>query len=106
MQHYLPDGHCVGAALTALVEGWDGVQQHRQQGVGGPGLSAGDRIPPCRWWNGCLADGAGQQDTAKSFLPFSEDSPAEAPPCLVFRGCPGPVTAMPEPGEGLLQHRR
>ena len=42
-QHYLRMAIVWGAALTALVEGWDGVQQGRRQGVEGPGLSR-DRI--------------------------------------------------------------
>ena len=49
-QHYLRMAIVWGAALTALVEGWDGVQQGQQQGAGGPGLSRDQILLPMEEW--------------------------------------------------------
>lgn len=79
---------CRELAQTALLERWNGVQQG-QKGRAEPGLGFS-----CKG-RGCLGPGAGPWGhSIESFFPFSEDSTAEPPPCLVYRGCPVSVSDL------------
>ena len=97
-QHYLRMAIVWGTTLTALVEGWDGVQQGRQQGVEGPGLSRDRILLPMEegavWGRGWAtgtqrrASSCSVRTAPMSLRPawFSEDAQCQWPQCLSPRG--------------------
>ena len=80
-----PDGHCVGSCTDSSGGrvGWGSAGPGRQKGGARPGLSRDQILLPTE--EGALWAGQRGQ-SVKSFLPFSEDRPAEPPPAWLSEG--------------------